>query len=39
MIQLIRNKNLLKTSGENARNYVRSGFGATDKIINFALTK
>jgi 3-deoxy-D-manno-octulosonic-acid transferase len=37
--QLIRNKNLLKTSGENARNYVRSGFGATDKIINFALTK
>jgi len=39
IIQLIQNKKLLKTSGENARNYVRSGFGATDKIINFALAQ
>jgi len=37
--RLISNKNLLNTAGENARTYVMSGLGATNKIISIALTK
>jgi len=35
--QLLKDQELLKNSGQNARSYVQSNLGATDKIVNITL--